>query len=131
MTVHEPYRNIVIMNGDRLHLLKTSGPIVDRPSGDVIWDPSSETETLFVVSCTYVRNGSIAGQLHAWDCLNAALVNSSALKDNFTLAQLLSAYHNPATSRRLPSTTGLASIPLENDLIIYNRSRLLVNLEVP
>ena len=60
----------------------------------------------------------------ASDCINASLVETSALKSNSSLAQLLSAYQN---GRRL---VGNHQVPVENELTIYNRSKLLVNLEV-
>lgn len=128
MNIRDPQRNVVIMNGDRILLANCRGPITDQPSGEVILNPSTTQDTFFV-SCTYIRNGSTEGQLFAADCINAALVDTTlSLKDNFTLNQLMSAYQHPNATRRIP-TIGNNSIKQESELIIYNRSKLLVNLE--
>ena len=128
MEVHEPHRNIIIINQDKIQLAKCRA-ILDRESRQVLWDSSSSNDTIFAVSCTYVRNSSVAGQFRAWDCFNSALLNSSEFSKSFTLGQLLSIYSNNATSRRFSTTTG-QTIPLEHELTIYNKSRLLVNMEV-
>ena len=130
MTVREPQRNVIIMNGDKLYITNCRESVVDQSTGEIVWTPSSNPDETLILSCTYVRNGSLDGQLSASDCINAVLVNTSlVLRENFTLAQLMSAYQHPNASRRLPAS-GNHLIPTENELIIYNRSKLLVNLEV-
>ena len=131
MVVHEPQRNVIIMNGDRLISTGCRGMVLDRPSGEIIWNPASDPDEILIVSCTSVQNGAIGGQILASDCINASLVQASHLKDNFSLSTLMSAYQNPLISRRLPPVTyNSRQVPVEHELTIYNRSKLLVNLEV-
>lgn len=131
MTVHDPQRNLIIISGDRLVLAGCQGPVLDQPSGELVWNPVSDPGEILFVSCTNVRDGSLDGQLLATDCVNATLVQANHLKDNFTLATLMSAYQNPVVTRRLqPASSTNRLVPLETELIIYNRSKLLVNLEV-
>lgn len=134
MKILEPYscerrctdmnvRNLVIVSGDKLHFANCRGSVSDKQSGELVWDPNTNPSESLFISCTNVRNGSHDGQLLASDCINASLVETSALKINSSLAQLLSAYQN---GRRL---VGNHQVPVENELTIYNRSKLLVNLE--
>ncbi|XP_057381868.1 uncharacterized protein LOC130704464 [Daphnia carinata] len=134
MTVHDPQgsqiRNVILFNNDRLVMAGCHGLVSDRPSGEVIWNPVLDPEEILMVSCTHVGNGSPDGQLLAVDCVNASLVQANYLKDNFSLPTLMSAYQNSIINRRLPSTPQTnRQVPLENELVIYNRSKLLVNLE--
>lgn len=129
MTVHDPRRNVIIINGDRLHLAGCQGLVLDQPTGELVWNPASDPTEILFVSCTTVRSGSLQGRILASDCVNATLVQANHLKDNFTLDTLMSAWQNPMVSRRLSPDTN-RQVPLETELIIYNRSKLLVNLEV-
>ena len=100
--------------------------VVNPSTEETVWDPSSSpSETLFI-SCTQVSNSS--GSLLGHDCLNASLVQTSSLRNDSSLAQLMDSYYHPS-SRRLPKMNDL-QVPHESDLVIYNRSKLLVNLEV-
>lgn len=131
MMVHEPRRNLIVISGDRLLLAACQGSVLDRPSGELIWNPASDPDDIFLISCTNVRPGLIDGQLWASDCVNASLVPSNQFRDNFTLSTLMSIYYNPVVNRRLPSADlNNRQVPQESELVIYNRSRLLVNLEV-
>lgn len=135
MTVHDPQgsqiRNVIVINNDRLVIAGCHGLVSDRPSGEVMWNPASDPGEILLVSCTHVGNGSPDGQLLAVDCVNASLVQANYLKDNFSLPTLMSTYQNSIINRRLPSAPqNNRQVPLENELTIYNRSKLLVNLEV-
>jgi len=122
MTTHT--KNTVIFNGDRIIMAKCL-KVVDLSTEESVWDPStSPNETLFI-SCTQVSNSS--NSLIGHDCLNASLVQPSALRNDSSLAQLMDSYYHPS-SRRLPKLNDL-QVPNESELLIYNRSKLLVNLE--
>ena len=111
--------------GDRIIMAKCL-KVVDLSTEESVWDPStSPNETLFI-SCTQVSNSS--NSLIGHDCLNASLVQPSALRNDSSLAQLMDSYYHPS-SRRLPKLNDL-QVPNESELLIYNRSKLLVNLEV-
>lgn len=132
MSVHDPQRNVVILNGDRLILTSCRGSVTDKSSGELVWNPSTDPGEILLISCTNVRDGPLEGQLLAMDCINASLVEATYLKDNFTHGYLMSVYQNYSISRRLPPSTssGVHQVPQEYELTIYNRSKLLVNLEV-
>jgi hypothetical protein len=134
MTVHDPQgsqiRNVIVVNNDHLVMAGCQGSISDRPSGEVIWNPASDPGEILMISCTNI-NSSPTGQLSAMDCVNASLVPANYLKDNFSLPTLMTVYQNQTVTRRLPSSSHTGrQIPLESELTIYNRSKLLVNLEV-
>ena len=102
--------------------------VVNPLTEQTLWDAtSSRNETLFI-SCTRVSNSTAANSLLGHDCFNASLVQPSSLKNDSSLAQLMDSYQHPS-SRRLPEANGL-QVPNEPELVIYNRSKLLVNLEV-
>lgn len=130
MTVHDPSRNVIIINGDRLHLANCQGLVLDQPTGELVWNPVSDPGEILFVSCTTLRSGSLQGRILASDCVNATLVQADHLKDNFTLATLMAAWQHPTASRRLSPINTNRQVPLETELVIYNRSKLLVNLEV-
>jgi len=101
--------------------------VVNPLTEQTLWDAtSSRNETLFI-SCTRVSNSTAANSLLGHDCFNASLVQPSSLKNDSSLAQLMDSYQHPS-SRRLPEANGL-QVPNEPELVIYNRSKLLVNLE--
>lgn len=131
MNVQDPRRNLVVFHGDRLLLANCQGSATDRQTGEAVWNPASDPDEILFISCTSVRNGSLEGQIIGSDCVNASLVQSNSLKGSFTLGQAVAAYSNPMTSRRLPPAVGSShQVPIESELMIYNRSKLLVNLEV-
>ncbi len=134
MSVHDPQgsqiRNVIVVNNDRLVMAGCQGSVSDRPSGEVIWSPASDPGEILLISCTNI-NSSPTGQLSAIDCVNASLVPANYFKDNFSLPTLMSVYQNQTVTRRLPTSSHSGrQIPLESELTIYNRSKLLVNLEV-
>jgi hypothetical protein len=134
MSVHDPQgsqiRNVIVVNNDRLVMAGCQGSVSERPSGEVIWSPASDPGEILLISCTNI-NSSPTGQLSAMDCVNASLVPANNLKDNFSLPTLMSVYQNQTVTRRLPTSSHSGrQIPLESELTIYNRSKLLVNLEV-
>jgi len=137
MRVFEPYtcerrctdittrnKNVVISTGDRIVMARCL-KVVNVETEQTVWVPSSSpTETLFL-SCTLLSNSS--NSLIGQDCLNASLVQASSLRNKSSLAQLMDSYYHPS-SRRLPMLHQF-QVPNEQELMIYNRSKLLVNLE--
>ncbi len=75
-----------------------------------------------------VGNTSTAA-MNAFDCVNATLVDSAQLNNPMNLSHLTALFYDGLQSRRLPPLNG-HHVPLESELTIYNRSKLLVNLEV-
>ena len=119
-------KNLVLFSGDRI-IMGNCLNAMERATQDLVWDPRTSRDVLFV-SCSQVSNTSTGG-LAAFDCVNASLVDPNALKNSLNLSQLMTVYHDPTVSHRLPPLNGY-HVPLEQELTIYNRSRLLVNLEV-
>ena len=57
------------------------------------------------------------------DCIDAKLVEASLLSDVFNFSKLASVYRSGQLGHRL------AAVPVEQELLIYNQSRLLINME--
>lgn len=97
-----------------------------------IWDPKNTPRESLFIWCTSVRNSSDGDGLVGSDCVNATLVrgdNKASDKMIVNLSTLLTLSSNPVTSRRLPHNAGNL-VPVESELMIYNRSLLKVNIEV-
>lgn len=118
-------KNVVVLTGDRI-ISSHCQSVSERNTNDVVWDGRSGGDTL-IVACSQVGNTSTAA-MNAFFCVNATLVDSAQLNNPMNLSHLTALFYDGLQSRRLPPLNG-HHVPLESELTIYNRSKLLVNLE--
>ncbi|KAF7994075.1 hypothetical protein HCN44_011344 [Aphidius gifuensis] len=113
-------KNVILLSGDKVYLSQCERAI-DVDSNKEIWN--DERDDVMMASCYDIINSSIG--VEAVDCINGSVLEKNMLTDltNFTYLSYLNIYETKPLDK-----TGLF-IPPEQDLIIANESRLLINLE--
>lgn len=113
-------KNIILLSGDKVYLSQCQRAI-DMDSGEEVWH--EEQNNIMMASCYSIVNTSVG--VVAVDCINGSLLPNNVLSDltNFTYLSYLSVFN----TQLLDEKRRVA--PPEMDLIISNRSKLLINLE--
>lgn len=113
-------KNVILLSGDKVYLSSCESAIETKTEKE-IWN--EKRNDILMASCYGVYNTSLG--VEAVDCINGSVLEKTMLSDltNFTY---LSYLHVFATNL-LDETRKVA--PPENDLIIANESRLMINLE--
>lgn len=113
-------KNVIVLSGDKVYLSQCQR-VFDDSSGDEIWNESQNN--IMMVSCYSVVNATRG--VIAVDCVNGSLLPNNILTDltNFTYLTYLHLY------KTVPLDERLHVAPPEQDLLLANESRLLINLE--
>ena len=45
-------RNLVVVSGDKLHFANCLGSVLDKQSGELVWDPTSNASDSLFISCS-------------------------------------------------------------------------------
>ena len=117
-------KNVIILSGDRVFLSRCEKGFITLESNESqeIW--SSFNNKIVMTSC-YEINDDNDSTISAIDCINGTLLANSSLSDltNFTYLSYLSYFNS-----ELLDESGLIA-PIEQNLILSNESKLLINLE--
>ncbi|CAH0393971.1 unnamed protein product [Bemisia tabaci] len=113
-------KNVIILSGDRVFLSQCQRALL-AGSEQEIW--SQDQDDVFMSSCYSIE--TTEDGMEASDCINGSTLEKSYLTDltNFTYLNFLSV----TSTKILDESRQIA--PPEEDLILANESRLLVNLE--
>lgn len=113
-------KNVILLSGDKVYLSNCQRALV-LDSEEEIWNESQEK--IMMASCFNILNDSRG--VVAIDCVNGSLLETNVLTDltNFTYLSYLSVFNTA------PLDETRKVCPPEEDLIIANDSRLLINLE--
>lgn len=113
-------KNTILLSGDKVYLSRCQSAQLNDSDSEV-WN--ARQDNILMASCHTITNTSRG--VEATDCINGTLLDKSALTDltNFTYLSHLSVF-NPVP---LDETRVVA--PPEQDLVIANESRLMINLE--
>lgn len=113
-------KNMILLSGDKVYLSQCESAF-EEETGKEIWNENRGD--VMMASCYGIYNGSLGVQ--AVDCINGSVLEKDLLTDltNFTYLS----YLNIFATKPLDETRKV--LPPEQDLIIANESRLLINLE--
>ncbi|XP_051166023.1 uncharacterized protein LOC127284565 [Leptopilina boulardi] len=113
-------KNMILLSGDKVYLSQCES-VFEEETGKEIWNENRGD--VMMASCYGVFNSSQGVQ--AVDCINGSVLEKDLLTDltNFTYLS----YLNIFATKPLDETRKV--LPPEQDLIIANESRLLINLE--
>ena len=129
-------KNALFMVGDRMVMANCQRAINFR-SGETIWSSDDHPDRALLASCTTIdtminkiRSLSSAPEevVSATDCVNGTLLPTSILEKLNNHSVLINAIHKYGPYYKL-DTKGLGWIPYEEDITIFNRSRLMINHE--
>ncbi|XP_055698882.1 uncharacterized protein LOC129799217 isoform X1 [Phlebotomus papatasi] len=110
-------KNIVLLSGDKVYLSQCQSAI-DKATQTEVWN--EEEDNVMMASCYNIQNTSVG--VEAVDCINGSTLDKNVLTDltNFTYLSYL--HVAVAKPQKLIA-------PLEQELTIWNESRLMINLE--
>lgn len=110
-------KNMILLSGDKVYLSQCSNAI-DIKTQQEVWNESEDN--VLMASCYNIQNTSVG--VEATDCINGSVLEKTELTDltNFTYLSYLHVFVSKAIKE---------IAPLEQDLIIANESRLMINLE--
>lgn len=113
-------KNVIVLSGDKVFLSQCQRAF-EYETGEEVWN-ESQKQTM-MLSCYEIVNTSKDNM--AIDCVNGSLLPDNVLGDltNFTYLSYLSVF-NP-----IPLDEKRKVAPPEQDLLIANESKLLINLE--
>uniref|UniRef100_A0A8D9FER2 Uncharacterized protein n=1 Tax=Cacopsylla melanoneura TaxID=428564 RepID=A0A8D9FER2_9HEMI len=114
-------KNIIVLSGDRVYLSQCQKAVLQNDTEQEIWTESQNN--ILMTSCFAVNNTSVG--IEALDCINGSVLDRSALTDltNFTFLNYLHIYNTTILDEKRQIA------PPEQDLLLANESRLLINLE--
>ncbi len=128
--------NVVLQSGDDVHSARCASA-VNRKTGETIWRAQDHgTDLILLAHCTDVDTVLDDGSpptVSATDCVNGTIIPSSWLTGSETatttnLTTLQRVLHSPrGYLRRLDKHN--SELPFEQDVTIFNRSRLMINSE--
>ena len=125
-------KNVLLMAGDRM-IMGNCRRAVDSSSGDTVWSADDYPDRSLVASCTTLLSHSSSGGLYeeavsATDCVNGTLLPKSTFERLNNHSSLHKAFHVLGPYHKL-DTVGMGWIPYEEDIMIFNKSRLMINHE--
>ena len=99
---------------------------VDPASGETVWDSNDKPGTTLLSSCTILGpNGT--DFMRAQDCINGTLLPSDILgQTSINLTTLQNVFEQWGAEYKLDVTA--SKFPYEDDILIFNQSRLMINL---
>jgi len=124
--------NVVTMAGDHIVTANCRRAINTR-TGDTVWEAADHDNRILVSSCTGIYNTTEG--IGAEDCVNGSLIPSHLFESSTNLTQLMATFHNEGWKYKLDQDDNVAGlprvekIPFDTDIMIYNRSALLINHE--
>ncbi|KAK2727050.1 hypothetical protein QYM36_007788 [Artemia franciscana] len=118
-------KNIIALMGDQ-NVLANCQKVVHIDSNETLW--TSELQKLLMISCHIVNISPDKKTLEATDCVDAVLRPLSIFGDRTNFSDVTKIYR--ASTDLLPSSQSGYQIPLEHELVIFNRTKLHINIEV-
>jgi len=124
--IESPGKNVIIMSGDEI-VLGNCRRAVSTNTGETLWDSNDAPDTTLLASCT-ILGGNGTDYFRAQDCINGSLLQSQILgKEPTNLTTLQDVFHKLGHENKLDPTA--VRFPYEDDILIFNQSRLMINLE--
>ena len=127
-----PGKNVLLMAGDRM-IMGNCRRAVDSSSGETVWSAENHIGRSLLASCTNLHsflheNGMSEELVSATDCVNGTLLPQSAFEKLHNHSSLQKAFLSLGPYYKL-DTLGMGWIPFEEDIMIFNKSRLMINHE--
>ena len=120
-------KNTILIAGDDI-LLGKCERAVDSRTGYTVWRAEDHPGSKMMTSCTEVARGTVSfSEMHAWDCVNGSLIKDHWLQPSINYSLLTSTFYEYGPQSRLDYNG--ANMPFEQDITIFNRSRLMINME--
>ncbi len=131
----DPSRNVIFLSGDRM--VSASCDAAFRNDGDdysrrPVWsDPGRTSPSVLMASCTDFDADPVSGTIVGRDCVNGTLMPRRLLPPhsaNYTLIHRIFYESGLRHALRVPDGE-TQMMPFESEIVIYNRTRLLINTE--
>ena len=127
-----PRKNVLLMAGDRM-IMGNCRRAVDSASGETVWSADDYPDQSLLASCTTLnskisQDGVYEELVSATDCVNGTLLPKSTFEKLNNHSALHKAFLSLGPYYKL-DTVGLGAIPYEEDIMIFNKSRLMINHE--
>ena len=121
-------KNVLIMSGDQL-VLGNCRRAVETRSGETVWDADSDPDKALITSCTTLDDVTgTEAEVRASDCINGTLISKQKLLTITNYTSLLKTFqHDIKKFQKLDD--GGRFLPYEEDITIFNKSRLMINHE--
>lgn len=124
-------KNTILIAGDNL-LLANCKRALDSRTGDTVWTATDHPGYKMMTSCTEISRDYDSGRsgyndMQGWDCVNGSLIKDEWLQDSTNYSLLTSTFSEYGPHSRLDRNG--ANMPFEQDITIFNRSRLMINTE--
>ena len=129
-------KNVLLMAGDRM-IMANCRRAVDSSSGETVWSADDHIHRALLASCATLKSyssgdeytsGSSDEFVEATDCINGTLLPTSIFEKLNNHSALLKAYNALGPYHKL-NANGLGWLPYEEDIMIFNKSRLMINHE--
>ena len=132
LNIPTPGKNVLLMAGDRM-IMGNCRRAVDSSSGDTVWSAEDYKDRALLASCTTLNsethaNGIYEEVISATDCVNGTVLPKRIFEKLDNHSTLQHGFLEIGPYHKLDNL-GLGWIPYEEDIMIFNESRLMINHE--